>query len=253
MESCPMLIRDHMSQSGKHLFRWRSYVLFAFLPFFVYAAFQGEVLEKIWGDTMGEAFEWFAIGMMVLGEGIRIATVGFVPRGTSGRNTHGQVAEVLNTSGLYSVVRNPLYLGNCLMYVGLALFSQNLALAVILALVLLPYYERIISAEESFLAEKFGAPYTDWAARTPAFIPRVTGFVAPSMPFSLRSVIRREQASVLGAVVALYLMELGFHHIGPEQEKMSAAWHWVMGVTVLMFLLAQFAKKRSTMLTVVGR
>lgn len=248
-----MLIRDHMSQSGKHLFRWRSYVLVAFLPFFVYAAFQGEVLEKMWGGPLGDAFEGFAVGMMILGEGIRIATVGFVPRGTSGRNTHGQVAEVLNTSGLYSVVRNPLYLGNCLMYVGLALFSQNIALAVILALVLLPYYERIISAEETFLAEKFGTSYTDWAAQTPAFLPRLSGFVAPAMPFSLRSVIRREQASILGAVAALYLMELGFHLIGPDDEAMAVQWHWIMGATVILFLAAQIAKKRSTLLTVVGR
>ena len=50
--------------------------------------------------------------------------MGFAPRGTSGRNTLGQVAEVLNTSGMYSVVRNPLYLGNFVIWLGLALFIK---------------------------------------------------------------------------------------------------------------------------------
>ncbi|MGB8874133.1 MAG: hypothetical protein WCC75_12145, partial [Desulfobaccales bacterium] len=45
---------------------------------------------------------------------------GLPPRGTSGRNTQGQVAETLNTTGIYSLVRNPLYLGNFLIWLGLS-------------------------------------------------------------------------------------------------------------------------------------
>ncbi len=248
-----MLIKDHLSRSGEHLFRWRSYVLLAFAPFFIYAAYQGETVERFLGESAGEAYEMFAVIMVIAGELIRILTVGFVPRGTSGRNTAGQLAEALNTTGLYSVVRNPLYLGNCMMYLGVAMFSQNIALAVILALVLLPYYERIIAAEEAFLTEKFGAPYIDWAAWTPAFIPRFTGFVPPLMPFSLRSVIRREQASIFGAVLALYLMELGMHHLGQDPEPLGPVWHWGMGLVTLMFLIAQLLKKRTRLLSAEGR
>ncbi|MGC9453013.1 MAG: methyltransferase family protein, partial [Oceanipulchritudo sp.] len=45
--------------------------------------------------------------------------------GTSGRNTKQQVAYSLNTTGFYSVVRNPLYLGNFFMYLGIALFTHH--------------------------------------------------------------------------------------------------------------------------------
>jgi protein-S-isoprenylcysteine O-methyltransferase Ste14 len=248
-----MLIRDHMSRSGSHLFRWRSYILLGFIPFFIYAAFQGETVEIYLGDTVGDLYELFALGLVILGEVIRIVTVGFVPKGTSGRNTNGQLADVLNTTGMYSLVRNPLYLGNCLMYVGIALYTQNIALAAILALVLLPYYERIIAAEEVFLTEKFGAIYIDWANRTPAFLMRIRGFVRPSMPFCARSVIRREQASVLGAVVALYLIELGMNKLGPAPEDMDAGWNWALGLTFICFVAAQIAKKHTQLLAVDGR
>lgn len=243
-----MLLKDHLSNSGAALFRWRSYVLLIFVPFFAYAAFQGETVEHRLGEGWGDAFEVFALLMVVAGELIRILTVGFVPPGTSGRNVNGQVATVLNTTGAYSLVRNPLYLGNCLMYVGLALFSQNIFLAVILALVLLPYYERIIAAEEGFLTRKFGRPYREWAARTPAFIPRLSGFVPPALPFAPRWAIRREAPSVYGAILSLYLMEYGLHHLGNETEVMDPVWHWVLAGATVAFLAVLAAKQFTRLL-----
>lgn len=248
-----MLISDHLRHSGEKLFRWRSYVLLAFAPAFVYAAFQGEVVEHLLGATAGDAYEMLAIALVICGQVLRIVTVGHVPGRTSGRNTAGQLAEVLNTSGIYSLVRNPLYLGNSLMYLGLALFSQNIALAVILSLVLVPYYERIIAAEEAFLAQKFGQSYTDWAARTPAFLPRLTGYRAPALPFSIRSVLRREQASVYGALLALYLLETGLHHLGRDPEPMDTGWHWAILVGTLVFVLLKAMKKYTRLLVAEGR
>ena len=57
--------------------------------------------------------------------------VGFTPRGTSGRNTkEGQVAESLNTLGMYSMCRHPLYLGNLLMWLGIVMYMGHLWFAV---------------------------------------------------------------------------------------------------------------------------
>jgi protein-S-isoprenylcysteine O-methyltransferase Ste14 len=248
-----MRLQDHLSTTGVHLFRWRSYILLAFIPAILWMVLQGEQIELQLGPRFGDLFEIATIALVVLGQTIRILTVGFVPRGTSGRNTKDQLAEVLNTTGAYSLVRNPLYLGNCLMYVGIALYTQSLWLGLVMALILLPYYERIIAAEERFLAPRFGAAYDDWAAQVPAFIPRLHGFVPPSMPFSLRSVIRREQSSVFGAVVALYLIELGLHTIGTGAEPMHPGWHWVMGAAVVLKLLALVLKRHSQVLAVKGR
>ena len=248
-----MRLTDHMSRSGASLFRWRSYLPLALVPLLVDAAFRGKQIEAALGAFWGGAFAVLAVGLVVAGQGLRMATVGHVPRGTSGRNVQGQRAEALNTTGIYSVVRNPLYLANCLMYLGVALFSQSLIAALVMALVLLPYYERIIAAEEQFLTVKFGAEYDDWTARTPAFLPRLKGWVPSALPFSWRSVIRRERASVFGAVVALYLMELGLNLLGPVPAPMPGIWHWVLLLAVVLEVAAILVKRHTDLLAVEGR
>jgi protein-S-isoprenylcysteine O-methyltransferase Ste14 len=248
------MLKDRMVAAGHVLFRWRSFVLFAFVPFLVWAAYDGEAVEMHWGDLAGDAVELLGILLVALGEAIRIFTVGFVPRGTSGRNTDlGQVAETLNTTGFYSVTRNPLYVGNCLMYLGLALYSQHLWLVVTLGLLLALYYERIIAAEEDFLVGKFGQPYVDWAHEVPPFFPRLSGWRRPALPFSLRTVIRREHASIFGAIAGLYLMELGLHRLQPVPEAVDPLWHWVFGVAVVIDLGVIAIKKGTGWLSVEGR
>lgn len=251
-----MLIDDQMARSGAWLFRWRGYLPLAVLPFVLLAATSGEPVEAALGETWGDLYEGVALAVIGAGQALRIATVGFVPRGTSGRNAAaGQVAEVLNTTGLYSIVRNPLYVGNCLMYVGVALFAQSLVLAVILGLVLIPYYERIIASEERFLRDRFGAVYEAWAAETPAFIPAPRLWVAPGLRFSWRSVVRREQASVLGAVTAIYLIALGQHVWSGEQAVEGTPWdlHATMAAAIALKTVALVLKRKTRLLDDDGR
>lgn len=246
-----MLLHDHMSSTGARLFRWRSYLLLAFVPFMILAMVQGDRIEAAFGPAAALAYDALCIALVAGGELIRILTVAFVPRGTSGRNTTGQLATGLNTTGAYSLLRNPLYLGNCLMYVGVALFTQSVVLALVLALVLLPYYERIIAAEESFLVQSFGQPYRDWAATTPAFIPSFRSWVKPALRFSLKTVIRREQASIFGAVLALYLVKLGLHLLGGA--ALPQGWHWALVLAAGFEVVAYLAKTRTAWLDVAGR
>ena len=114
---------------------------------------------------MGWQAMCWAVG--VLGVVIRAKTIGHVPPGTSGRNTaEGQVAESLNTRGMYSLVRHPLYLGNYFMWMALVLATGRLDFALLVTLAYMMYYLRIAMAEEAFLAGKF-ATYSDWAAVRP--------------------------------------------------------------------------------------
>ena len=248
-----MLLGDHMRQSGETLFRWRSYVLLIFVPFIALSVSRGEVIEITFGESPGDIYEAFCIGLVVLGEAIRILTVGFVPAGTSGRNTKAQIAKSLNTTGLYSLTRNPLYLGNCLMYLGVVGFSQNLVLTLILGLVLWIYYERIILAEESFLAAKYGRAYEDWAARVPAFFPRFGGWHRPALPFCLRTVIKREHASIFGAFVMLWIIEVGTDLFGGDAEGIEPGEAAALALAVAAELTALLLKKRTSLLQTEGR
>ena len=103
---------------------------------------------------------------------IRCVTIGYTPEATSGRNTRRQIAKQLNTTGMYSLVRHPLYLGNFLIGLGAccALFVWWLPL--MYCLLFCCYYERIMFTEEAFLRRVFRKKFDVWAANTPAFFPR---------------------------------------------------------------------------------
>lgn len=123
---------------------------------------------------------------------VRYYAIGTTPHGTSGRNTEKQVAKELNSKGIYSIVRHPLYLGNYLMWAGFLLFTFDILLFIIVSLVYWLYYERIMFAEERYLEKQFGASYINWSLKVPAFIPAFKQFEKSEIPFSLRTVLRRE-------------------------------------------------------------
>jgi protein-S-isoprenylcysteine O-methyltransferase Ste14 len=139
---------------------------------------------------------------------LRCLTVGFTPNGTSGRSTTAPSAVTLNTAGMYSIVRNPLYLANGIMWLGVALSTASGWFTAVTVLTYWLYIERVISAEEVFLDEQFGERYRAWVAQTPCFLPRLSQWLPPDRPFSLRAVVRREYHCVVAVASAFTFVEL---------------------------------------------
>ncbi len=149
-----------------------------------------------------------AIFISFLGFFIRSYTIGTTPKGTSGRNRNEQVAESLNITGVYSIIRHPLYLGNYLIWIGIVVFTFNVYFFVIISLLFWLYYERIMFAEERFLEKKFGDEYINWSKKVPAFIPAFSKFRKSDIPFSFKTVIRREYSGVLATVIGFAFVDL---------------------------------------------
>lgn len=248
-----MLVKNHLVDQGTFLFRWRSYVLLAFTPFMVLAASQGEPIEAALGAFWGEAFEIVMISLIVGGLSLRVLTVGFVTAGTSGRNVQGQVASRLNTTGAYSTMRNPLYFANSMMYVGILMSAQSLALGALLLFALVIYYERIIAAEENFLAGKFGDEYLDWASQTPVFFPTFRNWQRPALGFCWRTALRREYPTVSGAMVLLFIIEAAQHTLGAEDAPLGLEEYSLLAVALVFAIAIDQIKKRTTWLKVKGR
>ena len=248
-----MLIKDHLADMGETLFRWRSFVLTPFIPIVLFAIWQGEAIELRIGETLGEIYEGLCLLLVLAGVVLRAYTVGHVPARTSGRNTKGQVADALNTTGIYSVVRNPLYLANAIGYIGVALFTQWLWVAALMAVVLVVYFERIIAAEERFLLGKFGREYSDWVARTPAFFPRLSGWVPPALPFSWRTVFRREHPSWLSTTLMIYVLVMLSKWREGEALADATAWHAAMLTVISLQILMMALKKWTRFFRVEGR
>ena len=116
-----MALRESLERQGSWLFRWRSYLPFVFIPVLALSLPHAGALERAYGTRVDELWKLLCLCFALSGLCVRCLVAGFVPRGTSGRNTKSQVAETLNTSGIYSLTRNPLYLGNFIMALGVVL------------------------------------------------------------------------------------------------------------------------------------
>ena len=197
---------EHFTEAGGWLFRRRSH-----LPVLVLAG----VLAVVASQPMplggwGALGAWITVGVALglAGLVIRGWAIGLVPSGTSGRGTQRFRAESLNTTGLYSLVRHPLYLGNALLWLGVVATSGRLEAILGTGLVFWLYYERIMVAEERFLFERFPDRFARWARRTPAFIPRFGRWIASDHSFSLRHCLGRDYQAMYGFVAASASVEI---------------------------------------------
>jgi protein-S-isoprenylcysteine O-methyltransferase Ste14 len=194
------------------------------------------------------------LGVSLLGEVIRILTVGFAPKNTSGRNTvNGQLADELNVTGIYSVIRHPLYVGNFFMWLGPVLFLRSISYTIIFCLVYWLYYERIIFAEEQFLRRKFGEAYDKWSEFVSPFIPYPFKFVAPRLPFSVRNVLKREYNSFINIFVIFTLLDLFRNYFLSGRIYLTEMWIYLSIAALIIWLIIRTIHKKTRWLEVEGR
>ncbi len=246
-----MPLREEFESSGNWLFRHRSY-----LPLLLLAVVVPALRGFRYPDgqlRLDRQWELVCLAVGLLGVGVRAATIGYTPRGTSGRNTHGQVADVLNSRGIYSIVRHPLYVGNYFMWLGPALIPRSWAVATIVTLVFWLYYERIMFAEEEFLRRKFGESYERWASATPAFIPDPRRWVPPAVAFSLRNVLKREYSGLFGLIATMTVLELIAEYEASGRVWLDPMWAWIFGLALATYLTLLTVARTSRILQVEGR
>lgn len=245
---------NEMGRQGKLFFRWRSFLPLVLLLPAVAAFSEGAWAERLLGDGAEDLLVLVAFLVSLLGLAVRWVAVGYSHSGTSGRNTRLQRANVLNTTGLYSVTRNPLYLGNFIAILGVVLSVKVWWFALLYCLAYWIYIERIIATEEQFLAEKFGRDYLDWASATPSFFPRWSGWKSPDRGFSVKRVLRREYYGLLGVSAAFFAVE-AVMDLAVEGEPVptwfAEDWPWtaVLVLALAIFLLLHTLKKTTSLLS----
>ena len=246
-----MILRERFEKTGEWMFRRRSYLALPMLGIFLIALLQYEYLGG--SEKATNIWEIICLTISFFGLAIRILTIGFTPKGTSGRNTQEQLADTLNTTGLYSILRNPLYLANFFLGLGLALFAHFWWVILIYLLIFWLYYERIIFAEEAFLIKKFGDEYLEWANRTPAFIPKFSQYQKPALPFSLKTVLRREYSGFFAVVVTFSIFKMISTFVVEGIFKLDTGWLIFLISGFIIWMTLRTLKKRTKLLDVEGR
>jgi protein-S-isoprenylcysteine O-methyltransferase Ste14 len=246
-----MALREEFRRHGNLLFRFRSYLPLLFIPIIIMSLGSFKYAGNAhWKDQI---WEMVCLAISFLGLGIRVFVIGRVPKGTSGRNTNRQIAEVLNTSGIYSVVRHPLYLGNFFMWLGIMLVLHSWWLIFIFMLAYWLYYERIMYAEEEFLRDKYGDAYLKWANQTPAFWPDFSHWQAPNLPFSWRNVLKREYHGLFGIILAFTILEVAGDYIVNGQFEWDGLWVVIFTVNFLLYIVLRILAKKTRLLDEEGR
>lgn len=246
-----MALQEEFEKQGNFLFKYRGVfpLLLLLLGMAVYIFSKASYINNLTAAdaetySFSHWYNWLCVGVGLLGLFVRAYTVGHTPANTSGRNTKRQVADELNSTGIYSLVRHPLYLGNFLMWVSLVMVTQDIWFIGIFSLIYWIYYERIMFAEEQFLRGKFGQVYLDWAEKIPPFIPKIGGFQKSKYPFSWKKVLKKEK----NGLFALFILFFAFEQIGEYMVcgtflQKSVLLYPTIGSAVLYFVLKFFKYK----------
>src|SRR5690349_7713886 len=162
-----------MIKIGNFFFEYRNW-LFIILYLLLFLPSPPLFSEAVFGPSY---FWWpIIIGLIITitGQAIRGATIGlaYIIRG----GKEGKVyAEELVTTGIFNHCRNPLYVGNILMLLGVGVLSNSLLYVAVIMPLFLVIYQAIVLAEENFLRNKFGAAFDQYCSRVNRWFPSLKG------------------------------------------------------------------------------
>ncbi len=151
----------------------------------------------------------YGIPLILIGELIRINAVSYAGGITRTMNVG---APSLCTSGPYSRTRNPLYLGNMIIYLGIVLVAGGKYVFILGAIVFLYFafqYMMIISLEEETLKKLFGDEYISYMTNVPRLFPKVTrwtGGLNVHKPSDLYKTIKTEKRTLQNIILILSIL-----------------------------------------------
>jgi protein-S-isoprenylcysteine O-methyltransferase Ste14 len=240
-----MLLKERFESTGNWLFRWRS-----FLPLLTIGLFL--IAMRHFSYPRGEHYLdllWEGISLVVslFGLAIRVFTVGYAPKGTSSRTTRKPKASTLNTTGMYSIVRHPLYLGNFFIWLGVSMYPRFLFFAIAIIFLFLPYYGLIILAEEKVLREKFGKTFDEWAHITPPLFPRFRNWQKAALPFSLKAVLKREHSTFFAIIAVFTCMEVGGDLFYLDKLEFDPVWVSIFLTGLYTYVILLTLKKKGSL------
>jgi protein-S-isoprenylcysteine O-methyltransferase Ste14 len=147
------------------------------------------------------------IGVLTIAAGEALRFWGVHHIGTVSRTRSDRLGPLIDT-GPFSMVRNPLYLGNILLWVGFALAAGLPWLAPAIAGMLAAEYHAIVRWEERLLESRLGDAYRRYQREVPRWMPRWRH--APGAEtatgFSVRDTLYSERGTLIAIAVGFALL-----------------------------------------------
>lgn len=189
-----------------------------------------------------------SIGLFItcLGQMIRGLTIGlaYIIRGGKDGKPY---AEGLVTEGIFRHCRNPLYVGNILMLLGVGILANSLLYVAVMIPFFLFIYQAIVLAEENFLRGKYGAAFDEYCKQVNRWFPGLRGIgrTLGSMHFNWKRWILKEHTTqliwLIGITLILFLYYPQF--TGYNENRRNLVLGIVLGVLLLIYAGVRYGKK----------
>ena len=181
---------------GNFFFKYRSYTPIPLVAVILYNA------------QLANAYVVLGLIFIILGELIRFWSVSYAG-GITRTTTVG--ATTLCTAGPFAHTRNPLYIGNMLMYNGIVLIagaSNIFSMLMLTWLFFIIQYFLIINLEEQTLTRIFGTAYLDYTKNVPRLFPRLIRWKSDDnrQPMTLLKTLRSEKRTLQNIVIFLIII-----------------------------------------------
>ena len=188
---------------GNYFFHYRNTV------FPIIFIVSGLVLRPaiIGSQRMDHALVTAGVFVALAGSAIRLLTIGFdyIDRGGKNKQIH---ATFLAKRGMYALTRNPMYLGNALIAVGVIMTAGSPGMYLTVLPFFLFVYHAIVRAEEAYLSSRFGEVYAEYSARVPRWFPdlRKSKQAFAGLRYDWRRAVRKDLSTLAGLFIGLSLL-----------------------------------------------
>jgi protein-S-isoprenylcysteine O-methyltransferase Ste14 len=199
----------------KKLRLWLVYPIFIIYPFVA---------------RVSDASLWLGITVMMVGMGIRFWASGYISK-----------SRTLATGGPYAYVRNPLYLGNFILGLGVVIIADHMGLLLYYLISFSVLYIGTIQEEQKVLEEKFGAAYREYMASVPMFFPSVRRFKkADTQAFRLSQSFKNGEFIRICGFTLLAIFIFLWYSLGVKKTGLNPATLWGIILFVVFSCLLCF-------------
>lgn len=163
-----------------------------------------------------------------------LSGIGFILAGLLIRiwaNGYAIKLDKLTTSGPYSFVRHPLYLGTMFIVAGFMIMLKLYYIGVLFMALMITVYARTVQKEEIMLEQKFREAFLRYRRKVPAFWPAILPYrEGEKWPYSFKRFLRSQEYKLTIWIMIIVI----FFHV---KEKITIR-HEEIDATILWFIAA---------------
>ncbi len=234
-----------MISIGRFFFKYRNW-LFIVLYAALFVPSPPLFSEATFGPTYYYIPIVLGLFITVTGQLIRGGTIGLAYILRGGREGK-PYADGLVTEGIFRHCRNPLYVGNILMLLGVGILANSLFFTAVMMPLFLFIYQAIVLAEEQFLRGKFGPGFDEYCRNVNRWIPDLRGIgkTFGSMRFNWKRWILKEyntQFVWLCGITLILLLKYP-QLTGSDEAKRNQLLWIILPCLLAWYLLVRYLKK----------